>query len=91
MGLGLLSSRLMFEGPIVKDKASFMVAGRRSYQDVLLKASPNDDFNNIIANFYDLNAKVNYKFSDKSRLFLSAYYGKDAFGVPGLVSLTGGT
>ena len=90
MGLGLLSSRLMFEGPIVKDKASFMVAGRRSYQDVLLKLSPNDDLNNIIANFYDLNAKVNYKFSDKSRLFLSAYYGKDAFGVPGLVGFNWG-
>lgn len=91
VGLGLLSSRVMFEGPIVKDKASFMIAGRRSYQDVLLKASPNDDINNIIANFYDLNAKVNYKFSDKSRLFLSAYYGKDAFGVPGLVKFNWGT
>lgn len=90
VGLGLLSSRVMFEGPIVKDKASFMIAGRRSYQDVLLKASPNDDVNNIIANFYDLNAKVNYKFSEKSRLFLSAYYGKDAFGVPGLVKFNWG-
>ena len=90
VGLGLLSSRVMFEGPIVQDKASFMVAGRRSYQDVLLKASPNDDINNIIANFYDLNAKDNYKFSDKSRLFLSAYYGKDAFGVPGLVKFNWG-
>ena len=90
MGLGLLSSRLMLEGPLVKDKASFMVAGRRSYQDVLLKASPNDDLNSIIANFYDLNAKVNYKFNDKSRLFLSAYYGKDAFGVPGLVKFDWG-
>ena len=90
MGLGLLSSRLMLEGPLVKYKASFMVAGRRSYQDVLLKASPNDDLNSIIANFYDLNAKVNYKFNDKSRLFLSAYYGKDAFGVPGLVKFDWG-
>lgn len=90
VGLGLLSSRVMFEGPIVQDKASFMIAGRRSYQDVLLKASPNDDVNNIIANFYDLNAKVNYKFSEKSRLFLSAYYGKDAFGVPGLVKFNWG-
>ena len=90
MGLGLLSSRLMLEGPLVKDKASFMIAGRRSYQDVLLKASPNDDLNSIIANFYDLNAKVNYKFNDKSRLFLSAYYGKDAFGVPGLVKFDWG-
>ena len=90
MGLGLLSSRLMLEGPLVKNKASFMIAGRRSYQDVLLKASPNDDLNSIIANFFDLNAKVNYKFNDKSRLFLSAYYGKDAFGVPGLVKFDWG-
>lgn len=90
VGLGLLSSRIMFEGPLVQDKASFMVAGRRSYQDVLLKLSPNDDLNNIIANFYDLNAKVNYKFSDRSRLYLSAYYGKDAFGVPGLVKFNWG-
>ena len=80
----------MFEGPLVKDKASFMIAGRRSYQDLLLRLAPDDDINSIIANFYDLNAKVNYKFSDKSRLFLSAYYGKDAFGVPGLVKFNWG-
>lgn len=90
VGLGLLSSRAMFEGPIIKDKASFMVAGRRSYQDLLLRLAPDDDINSIIANFYDLNAKVNYKFNDKSRLFLSAYYGKDAFGVPGLVKFNWG-
>ena len=54
-----------------------MVAGRRSYQ-ICCYIAPDDDINSIIANFYDLNAKVNYKFSDKSRLFLSAYYGKDA-------------
>jgi outer membrane receptor protein involved in Fe transport len=89
-GLGLLSSRLMFEGPILKDKASFMIAGRRSYQDLLLRLSPNDDINTLTANFYDLNAKVNYKFNDKSRLYLSAYYGKDAFGVPGLVKFNWG-
>ena len=90
LGVGLLSSRLMLEGPIIKDKASFMVAGRRSYQDLLLRLSPNDDINTIIANFYDFNAKVNYKFNDKSRLYLSAYYGKDAFGVPGLVKFNWG-
>lgn len=89
-GLGLLSSRLMFEGPILEDRASFMVAGRRSYQDLLLRLSPNDDVNSLTANFYDFNAKVNYKFNDKSRLYLSAYYGKDAFGVPGLVKFNWG-
>lgn len=67
MGIGLLSSRLMFEGPIINDKASFMVAGRRSYQDLLLRLSKNDDINSLVANFYDFNAKVNYKFNDKSR------------------------
>ena len=90
MGIGLLSSRLMLEGPIINDKASFMVAGRRSYQDLLLRLSKNDDINSLVANFYDFNAKVNYKFSDKSRLYLSAYYGKDAFGVPGLVKFNWG-
>lgn len=85
LGVGLLSSRLMLEGPIIEDRASFMVAGRRSYQDLLLRLSPNDDINSLTANFWDLNAKVNYKFNDKSRLYLSAYYGQDAFGVPGLV------
>lgn len=89
-GIGLLSSRIMFEGPLLKDKASFMIAGRRSYQDLLLRLSPNDDINSLIANFYDINAKMNIKFNDRSRFYLSGYYGKDAFGVPSLAGFNWG-
>ncbi len=77
-GIGLVSSRLMLEGPIVKDKASFMIAGRRSYGDLLLPIF-NDDFRGDQLFFYDVNAKVNYKISDKDRLFLSGYFGADRF------------
>jgi hypothetical protein len=77
-GIGLVSSRLMLEGPIVKDKASFMVAGRRSYGDLLLPLF-NEDFRGDQLFFYDVNAKVNYKISDKDRVFLSGYFGADRF------------
>ena len=79
-GLGLISSRLSLEGPIVKDRSSFMVSGRRSYADLFLKLSPNPDIQNNTAYFYDFNAKANYKFSDKDRLFVSGYFGRDVFG-----------
>jgi len=78
-GLGLISSRLSVEGPIVKDKASFLVSGRRTYADVFLKAS--DKFKENTLYFYDLNAKVNYRISQKDRLFLSGYFGRDVLGV----------
>ncbi len=77
-GIGLVSSRLMLEGPIVNDRASFMVAGRRSYGDLLLPLF-NDDFRGDQLFFYDVNAKVNYRFDDKNRLFLSGYFGADRF------------
>ncbi|MCC6937136.1 MAG: TonB-dependent receptor [Flavobacteriales bacterium] len=80
-GIGLISSRLTFEGPIVKDRGSFIVSGRRTYIDILtkpfLKDSPN--FSGAGYYFYDLNAKANYKFSDKDRVFLSGYFGRDVF------------
>lgn len=78
-GLGLISSRLNVEGPIIKDKASFLITGRRTYADVFLKAS--ERFKDNILNFYDLNAKVNYRLSKKDRLFLSGYFGRDNLGV----------
>jgi len=79
-GLGLISSKLNVEGPIIKDKASFLVTGRRTYVDVFLKAT--DRFKDNQLYFYDLNAKVNYRVSKKDRLFLSGYFGRDvlAFG-----------
>lgn len=76
-GIGLISSRLMLEGPIQKDKSSFMIAGRRSYADLFLKLSSDDDLNNNTLYFYDLNAKANYIINDKNRVYLSGYFGKD--------------
>ena len=77
-GLGLISSKLNVEGPIVKDKASFLITGRRTYADVFLKAT--DDFKDNTLYFYDLNAKLNYKLGQKDRLFLSGYFGRDKLG-----------
>lgn len=79
-GLGLISSRLTLEAPIVKDKGSFIISGRRSYADVFLKASKDEDTKNTSLYFYDLNAKANYRLSDKDRIFLSGYFGRDSFG-----------
>ncbi len=78
-GIGLISSRLTVEGPIVKDKGSFIISGRRSYLDLFLKASKDKDLKNTSLYFYDLNLKANYKLSDKDRLFLSGYFGRDNF------------
>lgn len=78
-GLGLISSKLNVEGPIVKDKGSFLVTGRRTYADLFLKAS--ERFKNNTLYFYDLNAKVNYRVGKKDRLFLSGYFGRDVLGV----------
>tara|TARA_R110002050_G_scaffold33007_2_gene84427 strand:- start:2609 stop:5002 length:2394 start_codon:yes stop_codon:yes gene_type:complete len=77
-GIGLLFSRLTLEGPIVKDKVSFLVSGRRSYADLFLQLS--DDFKGNSAYFYDLNAKISWKINDKNRVFASGYFGKDVFG-----------
>ncbi len=74
-GIGLISSRLMIEGPIKKDKATFLLAGRASYVNVFLKARNN----NNRAGFYDLNTKLSYEINDNNKLFLSGYFGKDTF------------
>jgi hypothetical protein len=76
-GIGLISSRLMLEGPIVKDKASFMIAGRRSYIDLFFPLF--EDLKGNQFYFYDLNAKINYKLGERDRLFLSGYFGDDVF------------
>lgn len=79
-GIGLISSRLKIDGPIVKDKGSFMIAGRRTYADLFLKLSPDTMINRARLYFYDLNAKANYRINDKNRIFLSGYFGKDVLG-----------
>ncbi|MDC2232911.1 TonB-dependent receptor [Bacteroides thetaiotaomicron] len=78
LSIGLLTSKINLEGPIVKDKTSFNISARRSYIDLIAKPfMPDDEKYNYY--FYDINAKINHKFSDRSRLYLSAYNGKDHF------------
>lgn len=72
-GIGLLSSRLTVQAPLVKDKASFLISGRRTYIDQVLAVTGRE----LPYYFYDFNAKVNYKLSDRDHLFLSSYFGKD--------------
>ena len=81
IGIGLLSSKLQFEGPIVKGRTSFNISGRRSYLDLFAKPFLKGDIEDLSLYFYDINAKINHKFNDKSRLFLSVYNGKDKYGV----------
>jgi len=80
-GIGLISSRLKVEGPIVKDKSSFMISGRRTYADAFLALSKDSAINNNTLYFYDLNAKVNYQIDDKNTLYLSGYFGRDELGL----------
>lgn len=75
-GIGTLSSHLTLQGPIIKDKVSFIVSGRRSYIDKVFKLA-NGGKNVLPYHFYDTNFKLNYKLSDKDRLFLSYYLGDD--------------
>lgn len=79
-GIGTIFSRLSLEAPIIKDKASFIVAARRSYIDVLAKPFLTDGLDNSILNFYDITVKTNYNINDKNRVFLSGYLGRDNFG-----------
>lgn len=74
-GIGLISSRIMAEGPIIKEKGSFLVAGRSSYAHLFLKLSNNDNS----AYFYDLNTKLSYKLNENNNLYLSGYFGRDVF------------
>lgn len=78
-GIGLISSKLNVEGPIVKDKGSFLVTGRRTYADLFLLATK--DFKNTKLFFYDLNAKANYRISKRDRIYLSGYFGRDKLGL----------
>ncbi|MCG8699969.1 MAG: TonB-dependent receptor, partial [Bacteroidales bacterium] len=79
-GIGLISSRATVEGPINEGKGSFIVSGRRTYADLLLKAFTND-YDDYQLYFYDLNAKANYRISGKDRIFISGYFGRDILGV----------
>lgn len=80
-GIGTISSRLTLEAPIVREKGSFIVSGRRTYADLFIPlAAANDStLKNSKLYFYDLNLKANYRLSEKDRLFLSGYFGRDVF------------
>lgn len=89
-GLGLIASRLKVEGPLIKDKSSFMISGRRTYADLFLKLSRDETVNSSKLYFYDLNAKANYRFNDKNVFYLSGYFGKDDLGYDQLFSFDWG-
>lgn len=76
-GIGLISSRLLVQGPIQKEKGSFILAGRTSYAHLFLKLADNKNS----AMFYDLNAKINYRFNSKNSLAFSGYFGSDVFDI----------
>ncbi|MFL5752383.1 MAG: TonB-dependent receptor [Bacteroidia bacterium] len=80
-GIGLLSSHITVQGPIKKDKMSFLVSGRRSYIDQVVKAVYHKNL--LPYYFYDGNLKLNYILNDKDRLYLSAYYGDDVLKASG--------
>ena len=72
-----LSTKLTLEGPIIKDRSSFIVSGRRSYADVFTLLSKKKETRDSRVYFYDFNAKVNYRINDNNRVFLSGYFGND--------------
>ena len=76
-GIGIVSSRLLLEGPLKKDKGSFLLGGRSSYAHLFL---PLFDIDNI-AYFYDLNTKLSYRINDKNNIYLSGYFGRDVFNI----------
>ncbi|MDP1623625.1 MAG: TonB-dependent receptor [Bacteroidales bacterium] len=78
-GIGIIASRLTVEGPILKDRSSFVVSGRRTYADIFLPLSSEKALRNNRLYFYDLNAKINYRLNDNNQVFLSGYFGRDVF------------
>ena len=82
-GIGLFSSKLTLQGPIVKEKASFIIGGRTTYSDWILKRVPDLDIRNSRANFYDINAKLNFTLNRNNRLNFFTYLSKDKFNYAG--------
>ncbi len=90
-GVGLIASRLTIEGPLVSDRGSFLISGRRTYADLFLKAFGNTaQIRSSSLYFYDFNVKANYRFTDKDRVYLSGYFGRDVFGLSGSFGINWG-
>ncbi|MFY0598641.1 MAG: TonB-dependent receptor [Cyclobacteriaceae bacterium] len=79
-GLGIVSSKLAFNGPIIKDKLSFLIGSRASYSDWLLQTAKASEFKNSTASFFDLNLKLSLIANEKNKISYSGYYSKDGFG-----------
>lgn len=77
-GLGLLTSRLMVEGPTLKGKASYLISGRSTFWDLILRNLSDPDFNDIRANFQDVNGKFKYNINSRNKIYFSGYWGADA-------------
>lgn len=78
-GIGPFTGRMAFEGPIIKDKASFLLGARSSYSDWLLRRLPNGSFRNSTGNFYDVNARLSYNIDEKNTLSVNGYLSRDNF------------
>jgi len=89
-GIGLISSRLNVEGPLLKDRLGFLFTARRSYADLFLLFAKDPALRETKLYFYDMTAKLNYTLSDKHRLFLSGYFGRDVFRSADFIDLNWG-
>jgi hypothetical protein len=89
-GIGIIASRLTVEGPIVKDKGSFLISARRTYADIFLKASKDTVVNKSALYFYDINLKANYQLGEKDRIYLSGYLGQDKLALGDLFGIDWG-
>ena len=79
-GIGLISSRLTMEIPIIEEKSSFLIAGRRTYADILVRLFGGEDTRNLSLYFYDVNMKYNWEINDFNKIFISGFFGRDVFG-----------
>ena len=89
-GIGLISSNLTVEGPIVKDKGSFVVSGRRTYADLFLNFAKDTSVRDTKLYFYDLNLKANYQIGENDRIYISGYFGRDVLGFKDIMSIDWG-
>jgi hypothetical protein len=89
-GIGIISSRHTLEGPLVNENTSFLISGRRTYADLFFPLSNDENIKKTKLYFYDLNLKLNHRFNDNNRLFLSAYMGRDNFGEGSLYGMAFG-
>ncbi|HAS41821.1 MAG TPA: hypothetical protein DCS93_15180 [Microscillaceae bacterium] len=87
---GLVSVKLSLEVPLVKDRSSLLVAGRRTFADLMFKLSQDEDVRNNRFFFYDFNTKFNYKINDKNRLYISGYFGRDVVGINNIINFSWG-